>query len=182
MIELSSSNGASMRVPRLMHIARHTRVVFPLRFAAVGVLPPALCVAALHTAVLSMTALCTVSCTKISCEELSQRNVQCAEALVEETKTRIRAGRADRFAQLSEEERKTALKKQEEMFAATSKEAIELLQSDQFLRECKAGWNDPEQVPPSNKVELARCVAIKDCAAYAACFSDAARFRPLDKQ
>jgi hypothetical protein len=113
-----------------------------------------------------------------TCEDLAKRNASCSDAFVHEAKRRTRETMAGRLAALSEEDRKRAEARMEASFESAARDVRETVESDEFLRECKADWDNPSKMPPVLKKELARCMGLSDCAAYAACFMDSASLSP----
>jgi len=144
------------------------------------------------TAVLAAVSI--ASCKpNVGCEALHQRNSECADAIVEEMKNQMRASMAARLGGVTEQNemgmphpesstvlddrvggpsdarRPDRLALMERRFAEASRDAVEILRSDVFLRECRASWNDPAVMPPHHKKDLAQCLALDGCSRYASC-------------
>ncbi|HNS99547.1 MAG TPA: hypothetical protein PKL73_21490 [Polyangiaceae bacterium] len=115
---------------------------------------------------------------KLTCEAIAKRNATCSEAFVEEAKRRTRAKMAERLASLPEAERKKMVAKMEASFKESAKEVRATVESDEFLQNCRASWQDPSKMPKALKEELARCLSLPDCEGYATCFMDSAALSP----
>ncbi|HQK20619.1 MAG TPA: hypothetical protein PLJ27_24370, partial [Polyangiaceae bacterium] len=99
--------------------------------------------------------------------------------------TKDRIAEQDRLAQenslkasLPEAERKKMVAKMEASFKESAKEVRATVESDEFLQNCRASWQDPSKMPKALKEELARCLSLPDCEGYATCFMDSAALSP----